>query len=148
MALHNVLAFSSIITLGVASLATVLLFLQRDANYTEYEYLQHDYPGSFKPNYNRVVWEGPIEEDRNFCAICRACIKYNKRKTLECQHCFHEKCINQWLVLKQTCPICRMLKVNVSACSVRTPEHVDGSSSLGYMFRTSAQVGLKNEWHS
>ncbi|KXJ84215.1 RING finger protein 122-like [Aedes albopictus] len=116
MSLQNVLAISSLMSLGMASLATVIHFFQREANYTEYEYLQQqEDPESFRPNYNRVTWNGPIGEDRNFCAICRACIKYNnKRKTLECQHSFHEKCINQWLIVKRTCPICRMVLTNPS----------------------------------
>lgn len=65
MSLQNVLAISSLMSLGMASLATVIHFFQREANYTEYEYLQQqEDPESFRPNYNRVTWNGPIGEDR------------------------------------------------------------------------------------
>ena len=49
-----------------------------------------------KPNYNT-------------CPICLS--EYQPKETLktipECQHCFHGECIDQWLSLNSTCPICR-----------------------------------------
>ncbi|XP_050221753.1 putative RING-H2 finger protein ATL21A [Mercurialis annua] len=43
------------------------------------------------------------------CSICLS--EYKPRDTLktipECQHCFHADCIDEWLKLNASCPICR-----------------------------------------
>ncbi|XP_075495062.1 putative E3 ubiquitin-protein ligase RHG1A isoform X1 [Primulina tabacum] len=42
------------------------------------------------------------------CSICRE--EYNEGEgigTLECGHDFHQRCINQWLMQKNLCPICK-----------------------------------------
>ncbi|KAL6132163.1 hypothetical protein ACLB2K_070534 [Fragaria x ananassa] len=43
------------------------------------------------------------------CSICLS--DYRPKETLktipECQHCFHANCIDEWLKLNATCPICR-----------------------------------------
>ncbi|KAK3026598.1 hypothetical protein RJ639_041618, partial [Escallonia herrerae] len=43
------------------------------------------------------------------CPICLS--EYNAKDTLrcipECQHCFHADCIDEWLRMKGTCPLCR-----------------------------------------
>ncbi|KAJ9539271.1 hypothetical protein OSB04_032004 [Centaurea solstitialis] len=43
------------------------------------------------------------------CAICLS--EYNVNETVrcipECRHCFHSECIDEWLKLKGTCPVCR-----------------------------------------
>ncbi|KAF5743463.1 putative RING/U-box superfamily protein [Tripterygium wilfordii] len=47
--------------------------------------------------------------DDNTCPICLS--EYRPKETLktipECQHCFHADCIDEWLRLNATCPICR-----------------------------------------
>lgn len=47
--------------------------------------------------------------DDNTCSICLS--EYRPKETLktipECQHCFHANCIDEWLKLNATCPICR-----------------------------------------
>jgi hypothetical protein len=43
------------------------------------------------------------------CAICLS--EYEPKETLrtipQCQHCFHADCIDEWLKLNGTCPVCR-----------------------------------------
>ncbi|XP_076898674.1 putative RING-H2 finger protein ATL21A [Bidens hawaiensis] len=43
------------------------------------------------------------------CSICLS--EYNVKETVrcipECRHCFHADCIDEWLKLKGTCPVCR-----------------------------------------
>ncbi|KAK3037312.1 hypothetical protein RJ639_032074 [Escallonia herrerae] len=43
------------------------------------------------------------------CPICLS--EYNAKDTLrcipECQHCFHADCIDEWLRMNYTCPLCR-----------------------------------------
>lgn len=50
----------------------------------------------------------PKPED-NTCSICLS--EYKPKETLktipECQHCFHVDCIDEWLRLNASCPICR-----------------------------------------
>ncbi|KAJ4822619.1 hypothetical protein Tsubulata_020950, partial [Turnera subulata] len=47
--------------------------------------------------------------DDNTCSICLS--EYKPQETLktipECKHCFHAGCIDEWLSLNATCPICR-----------------------------------------
>ncbi|XP_027337368.1 putative RING-H2 finger protein ATL21A [Abrus precatorius] len=43
------------------------------------------------------------------CWICLA--EYNTKDTIrcipECKHCFHSRCIDEWLRINNTCPVCR-----------------------------------------
>ncbi len=49
-----------------------------------------------------------INEEEEVCAICYDTIN-NKTKyltKLECNHTYHTKCIDDWVVLKKVCPLC------------------------------------------
>ncbi|WVZ16671.1 hypothetical protein V8G54_009653 [Vigna mungo] len=43
------------------------------------------------------------------CWICLS--EYNSKETIrcipECEHCFHADCIDEWLRINNTCPVCR-----------------------------------------
>jgi len=43
------------------------------------------------------------------CAICLS--EYNSKETVriipECKHCFHADCVDEWLRMNSTCPVCR-----------------------------------------
>ena len=43
--------------------------------------------------------------------VCNICLEMYKEGQisikLDCGHCFHEKCIIQWLKMRNTCPVCR-----------------------------------------
>ena len=57
-------------------------------------------------NYQRVTKE-EVSED-NTCCICLAPYKQGEgKRTLGCEHSFHKKCIDKWLIESKTCPICR-----------------------------------------
>lgn len=44
----------------------------------------------------------------NDCSICMNDYKiYTKIRKLKCKHIFHVKCIDQWLLIKNSCPNCR-----------------------------------------
>lgn len=53
-------------------------------------------------------------EDKGICAICLTDI-FTKRvqicykRTLECNHTFHKKCIDMWLRINRSCPECRYI---------------------------------------
>ncbi len=55
---------------------------------------------------NRIILCSPIEDSD--CAICQTSInsKYCKR-FYKCKHEFHIKCINQWISMDASCPMCR-----------------------------------------
>lgn len=40
------------------------------------------------------------------CTICMEKIKKNKRETI-CNHLFHSNCLEKWLTIGNTCPLCR-----------------------------------------
>jgi hypothetical protein len=42
------------------------------------------------------------------CSICLLELKKND-KTLDCQHIFHKKCIDEWISNNNTCPLCRKI---------------------------------------
>ncbi|OMP12171.1 Zinc finger, RING-type [Corchorus olitorius] len=58
--------------------------------------------------------------DDNTCPICLC--EYLPKDTLktipQCQHCFHSDCIDEWLRLNATCPICRNSPERVSSSPV------------------------------
>lgn len=85
-----------------------------------------DFNSTFPPQRNLVLGlDGPTLEsypkivlgesrrlpkpDDTTCPICLSEYKPNETlKTIpECQHCFHANCIDEWLRLNSTCPICR-----------------------------------------
>ncbi len=42
----------------------------------------------------------------SYCSVCLSSL-INDISKLSCNHSFHEKCINEWLKVKDTCPLCR-----------------------------------------
>lgn len=44
----------------------------------------------------------------NFCSICIVDYKNgDKLRCLPCFHRFHQKCIDEWLIIKNECPLCK-----------------------------------------
>lgn len=41
------------------------------------------------------------------CAICREEISVNAEYVLSCRHKFHQSCINLWIPIHPSCPMCR-----------------------------------------
>ena len=63
-------------------------------------------------DYNIQIKEKPIlyqcKEGNIKCSICFETIeKDNIVQSLPCSHCFHHECINNWVQMKEECPICR-----------------------------------------
>ncbi|GER29195.1 RING/U-box superfamily protein [Striga asiatica] len=48
------------------------------------------------------------DEQINFCVICQTEYEPGEKiGTVECGHEYHKDCINKWLLIKNTCPICK-----------------------------------------
>lgn len=56
------------------------------------------------PFINEYVNISPNNDD--ICSICLEKLNINKVIKLKCNHLFHEKCIQQWLSIKNICPLC------------------------------------------
>jgi hypothetical protein len=57
-----------------------------------------------------IVLHHTTEEEREeMCSICRANLVEGDvaRRILHCHHVFHQRCIDDWLAVNTTCPICR-----------------------------------------
>lgn len=54
-------------------------------------------------------WTGNfLELDRTGeCSVCQECLNTSVSIKLSCSHCFHTKCLKQWLEKTSTCPLCR-----------------------------------------
>jgi len=53
--------------------------------------------------------QGEIEHYQVTCAVCLEDIEIGQwyKRLPNCEHCFHATCIDQWLLTRATCPICR-----------------------------------------
>ncbi|KVH94723.1 Zinc finger, RING/FYVE/PHD-type [Cynara cardunculus var. scolymus] len=48
------------------------------------------------------------EEESEVCVVCQVEFENNERVgVLQCRHRFHPKCINEWLLRKNVCPLCK-----------------------------------------
>lgn len=52
---------------------------------------------------------GKAEGEGNDCVVCLGQLQHGETvvKIESCSHVFHEECIDRWLQLHKTCPICR-----------------------------------------
>jgi len=56
-----------------------------------------------------VLTQDEDEPSENICAVCLDDIAIGQwyKRLPKCEHCFHAKCIDQWLSTRATCPVCR-----------------------------------------
>ena len=76
---------------------------------------QHSYPedGLTLLQINRVapdcIYEpaSPDEEELTCCVCVEAVEPGNRMRSLPCKHCYHPDCIDRWLQMHRTCPMCK-----------------------------------------
>ncbi|KAL6529691.1 hypothetical protein OROGR_015314 [Orobanche gracilis] len=57
---------------------------------------------------NLEVAPCPDQEMINFCIVCQTDYEYEESiGMLDCGHEYHKECIKKWLVVKNTCPVCK-----------------------------------------
>lgn len=63
-------------------------------------------------NLNNKTSLKTVEENENYevCNICRSEISENQiiRKINDCNHYFHQECVDRWFASNSTCPVCRI----------------------------------------
>ncbi|KAK1278169.1 putative RING-H2 finger protein ATL69 [Acorus gramineus] len=70
-------------------------------------------PAHITTEYPKLVFDGSFRRlprpDDTSCPICLS--EYKPEEVLkcvsECNHCFHEGCVDEWLRMSATCPVCR-----------------------------------------
>lgn len=62
-----------------------------------------------------------IKDTTETCPICLENFKEGLyKRSLNCNHTFHKKCIDKWLFKEESCPICRKNPFVASGASERT----------------------------
>lgn len=63
-----------------------------------------------RPKLNKVIYkdEKDVPNDTYYCAICYENYEPNvELQILPCDHHFHTSCIDEWLNMKDACPLCK-----------------------------------------
>jgi hypothetical protein len=61
-----------------------------------------------------------IQTEEKECIICLDDIETEWRK-LECQHQYHKQCIEDWITIKATCPLCMK---NINDGPIEIVQHI------------------------
>ena len=91
--------------------------LATSANLMEQGMPNYPFPSSNNRRPSRYVVQEPlfhrtnrnvvIPQEQHDCSICLEKINNNNKKILNCNHIFHENCVNTWLQDTPNCPLCR-----------------------------------------
>jgi hypothetical protein len=73
-----------------------------------------------------------------YCSVCLSSL-INDISKLSCNHSFHEKCINEWLKEKNTCPLCRssIIKPNLDVLPIinNIRQHTNNNYNQRYNYK-------------
>ncbi|WOG98613.1 hypothetical protein DCAR_0417957 [Daucus carota subsp. sativus] len=60
------------------------------------------------PSSSNVEETTSVNQELNFCVICQTEYKDEEKiSTLDCGHEYHLECVKKWLLVKNSCPICK-----------------------------------------
>ena len=84
----------------------------------------------FTPSQPVRLYQG----DRVLQGKCFACLTlmvgFQKLRVLPCQHQYHTKCVDPWLVNNRTCPLCKLNIIGksckISYCILKQPVNHEG----------------------
>ena len=59
--------------------------------------------------YRKIKEDDIIVKKKLCCPICLEEFKPNEyKRTLNCHHIYHKRCIDKWIKVNNTCPVCRL----------------------------------------
>ena len=68
-------------------------------------------------------------DDQTTLSPCHICLDHFRigeeiswSNVSKCKHCFHSKCINEWLLMHQACPLCRANMLDLTSLQLRDSE--------------------------
>ena len=64
-----------------------------------------------------------IQTEEKECIICLDDVKTEWRQ-LECQHQYHKQCIEDWITIRATCPLCMK---NINDSPIEIIQHIHNS---------------------
>ncbi|GJS87859.1 zinc finger, RING/FYVE/PHD-type containing protein [Tanacetum coccineum] len=95
-------------------------------------------------SYPKTVWGESYElhKDNGTCAICLSDYKTKDavRTIPECNHYFHVDCVDEWLKLNATCPVCRKYPASSSLVTPSSTLSSDEVCSPAFCSLTGPQV--------
>lgn len=63
---------------------------------------------AFRSSLPEVVIDSKLVEEKAECAICKDAFEIQQKAVkLPCNHLYHNECIEKWLEMHSTCPVCR-----------------------------------------
>jgi len=71
------------------------------------KYSEIKYELSVIQKQEEVTFFSVYERDIKVCSICLLVVNFEEKHYLRCGHIFHQKCISEWLKIKNICPNCK-----------------------------------------
>jgi len=71
---------------------------------------------SFKisPNQEELTYFAIYAKETKSCSICFENVNFTDKHYLRCGHVFHFNCISEWLKVKNICPICKQVPIEIN----------------------------------
>ncbi|CAL5071063.1 unnamed protein product [Urochloa decumbens] len=84
------------------------------------------------------------EDEQEECVLCLSAIDEGSEvRELRCRHLFHRPCLDRWLLLAATCPLCRR---RLTAAPAPWEEELDDQDSDSDMMLFMACVHSRSTW--
>lgn len=93
--------------------------------------------------------EASSNDDQTTLSPCHICLDHFRigeeiswSNVSKCEHCFHSKCINEWLLKHQACPLCRANMLDLTSLQRHSEEGREDDDS-GEMDEQAADVQVE-----